>query len=161
MLAALAGGSLARALAMRDAEPSMKEQRDLALALLAPALEGDAAKLWSAVQKLTGFGRTGRERLRLTLEFLQLWLRDILRLRHGAPPDAIVNRDLVKVLQPLAARLDATEIRRRLLVLEEAIRAIDGNVSADLTLFSALARVGGSRAGEGAWPAAPTARWDI
>jgi hypothetical protein len=66
-----------------------------------------------------------------------------------------VNRDLVKVLQPLAARLDATEIRRRLLVLEEAIRAIDGKVSADLTLFSTLARVGGSRAGEGAWPAAP------
>ena len=161
MLAALAGGSLARALAMRDAEPSMKEQRDSALALLAPALEGDAAKLWSAVQKLTGFGRTGRERLRLTLEFLQLWLRDILRLRHGAPSEAIVNRDLVKVLQPLAARLDATEIRRRLMVLEEAIRAIDGNVSADLTLFSTLARVGGSRAGEGAWPAAPTARWDV
>jgi len=161
MLAALAGGSLARALAMRDAEPSMKEQRDSALALLAPALDGNAAQLWSAVQKLTGFGRTGRERLKLTLEFLQLWLRDILRLRHGAGSDAIVNRDLVKVLQPLAARLDATEIRRRLLVIEEAIRAIDGNVSADLTLFSALARVGGSRAGESAWPAHATSRWDV
>ncbi len=161
MLAALAGGSLARALAMRDAEPSMKEQRDAALALLGPALEGDAIKLWAAVQKLTGFGKAGRERLRLTLEFLQLWIRDILRLRHGAPPEAIVNRDLVKLLQPLAERLDATELRRRLLVIEEAIRAIDGNVSADLTLFSALARVGGSRAGEGAWPAHATARWDI
>jgi len=46
-------------------------------------------------------------------------------------------------------------------VLEEALRAIDGNVSADLTLFSALARVGGSRAGEGAWPAHATARWDV
>ena len=45
--------------------------------------------------------------------------------------------------------------------IHEAIRAIDGNVSADLTLFSTLARVGGSRAGEGAWPAAPTARWDV
>ena len=161
MLAALAGGSLARALAMRDAEPSMKEQRDAALALLGPALDGDAARLWGAVQKLTGFGKTGRERLRLTLEFLQLWIRDILRLRHGAPSEAIVNRDLVKVLQPLAAKLDATELRRRLLVIEEAIRAIDGNVSTDLTLFSALARVGGSRAGEGAWPAHATARWDV
>ena len=161
MLAALAGGSLARALVMRDADPGMREQRDAALALLQPALQGDAVQLWKAVQQLTRFGKANREQLKLAVEFLQLWLRDILRLRHGAPPEAIVNRDLVQVLQPLAARLEASEIRRRLLVLEEAVRAIDGNVSPDLTLFSALARVGGSRAGEGAWPAHATARWDV
>jgi DNA polymerase-3 subunit delta' len=161
MLAALASGSLARALAMRNDEVGLKEQRDAALALLEPALAGDATRLWSAVQKLTAFGRTGREKLKLTLEFLQLWIRDILRLRHGAPAESIVNRDRIKVLQPLASQLDAAELRRRLLVLEEAIRAIDGNISSDLALFSALARVGGSRAGEGAWPAHATARWDV
>ena len=59
-----------------------------------------------------------------------------------------------------AMTVDAPEIRRRLMVLEEALRSIDGNVSADLTLFSALARVGGSRMGEGRWPAHSTARWD-
>jgi hypothetical protein len=46
------------------------------------------------------------------------------------------------------------------MVLEEALRAIEGNVSPDLTLFSTLARVGGSRVGEGAWPAHATPRWD-
>jgi hypothetical protein len=46
------------------------------------------------------------------------------------------------------------------MVLEEALRSIDGNITADLTLFSALARVGGARLGEGAWPAHQTARWD-
>jgi DNA polymerase-3 subunit delta' len=161
MLAALSGGSLARALAMRDAEPGMKEQRDAALALLGPAMSGDVGSLWAAIQKTTSFGKAGRERLRQTLEFQQLWLRDILRLRYGAGVEQLVNRDQVKALEQLATRIDAGEIRRRLMVLEEALRSIDGNVSADLTLFSALSRVGGQRLGESAWPAHATARWDV
>jgi hypothetical protein len=110
---------------------------------------------------MTGFGKAGRERLRLALEFHQLWLRDLLRTRYGAAPEQLVNRDLVPRLKELAARIDAVEIRRRLLVLEEALRSIDGNVSADLTLFSTLSRVGGERLGEGAWPAHASARWDV
>jgi DNA polymerase III subunit delta' len=161
MLAALSSGSLARALSMREADPSMKDQRDAALALLAPALNGDPGALWSGIQKTTGFGKAGRERLRQTLEFHQLWLRDLLRTRYGAGAELLVNRDQLARLKELAARIDAAEIRRRLLVLEEALRSIDGNVSADLTLFSTLSRVGGERLGEGAWPAHATARWDV
>jgi DNA polymerase-3 subunit delta' len=159
MLSALAGGSLARALALRDAEPGMKEQRDTAIELL--ALAAEPARLWAAVQKLTGYGKAGRERLRQALEFAQLWQRDLLRVRYGAPAEALLNRDQEKRLRAEATRLDAFEGRRRLLVLEEAIRAIEGNVSPDLTLFSSLARVGGSRVGEGAWPAHATGRWDV
>ena len=161
MLAALSGGSLARALAMRDADPGMLAQRDAALALLSPALSGDVSSLWVAIQKTTAFGKAGRERLRQTLEFHQLWLRDILRLRYGAGVDQLVNRDQVKLLEQLAARIDASEVRRRLMVLEEALRSIDGNISPDLTLFSTLSRVGGQRMGEGAWPTHATARWDV
>src|SRR5262245_2267233 len=161
MLAALASGSLARALSMRDADPDMKTQRDAALALLAPALGGDPSGLWGGVQRTTGFGKAGRERLRLLLEFHQLWLRDLLRARYGAGPDMLVNRDLAARIQDVAARADAGAIRRRLLVLEEALRSIEGNVSADLTLFSALARAGEPRLGEGAWPPHAAARWDV
>ena len=161
MLAALAGGSLARALAMRHADPDMKSQRDAALQMLSPALERNPAQLVKAIQGVTAYGKAGRERLRMSLEFHQLWLRDALHLRYGAAPETLVNRDLVVVLQRLASQLDAAEIRRRLLVLEEALRAIDGNVSPDLTLFSTLARVAGDRLGEGAWPAHATARWDV
>ncbi len=161
MLAALSGGSLARALAMRDADPGMLAQRDAALALLSPALSGDVGSLWAAIQKTTAFGKAGRERLRQTLEFHQLWLRDILRLRYGAGVDQLVNRDQVKRLEQLASGIDATEIRRRLMVLEEALRSIAGNISPDLTLFTTLSRVGGQRMGEGAWPAHATARWDV
>jgi DNA polymerase-3 subunit delta' len=161
MLAALASGSLARALAMRDAEPDMRSQRDAALQMLRPALERKPELLWRAIQQATGFGKAGRERLRMSLEFHQLWLRDALHLRYGAAPETLVNRDQAAMLQELAGRLDAAEIRRRLLVLEEALRAIDGNVSPDLTLFSTLSRVAGDRLGEGAWPAHATARWDV
>jgi DNA polymerase-3 subunit delta' len=161
MLAALAAGSLGRALAMRDVTPDMKSQRDAALQMLTPALERNPAQLVKAIQTVTGYGKAGRERLRMSLEFHQLWLRDALRLRYGAAPETLVNRDLVSVLERLASQLDAAEIRRRLLVLEEALRAIDGNISPDLTLFSALSRVAGDRLGEGAWPAHATARWDV
>jgi DNA polymerase-3 subunit delta' len=160
MLAALSGGSLARALAMRDAEPSMREQRDTALELLSPALDRPG-ELLAAIANATGRGKAGRERLRQVFEFHQLWLRDLLRARYGAPKDALVNRDKEARIRELAAGVDAGEIRRRLLVLEEALRAIDGNVSADLTLFSTLARVAGSRMGEGAWPAHAAGRWDV
>ena len=159
MLGALAAGSLARALAMRDRD--MKKERDDALAMLSPALERNPAQLVKAIQAATSYGKAGREKLRMSLEFHQLWLRDALRLRYGAAPETLVNRDLVPVLQKLSAQIDATEIRRRLLVLEEALRAIDGNISPDLTLFSTLARVAGDRLGDGAWPAHATARWDV
>jgi DNA polymerase-3 subunit delta' len=159
ILAALSGGSLARALAMRDGD--MKKQRDDALAMLNPALERNPAQLVKAIQTVTGYGKAGRERLRMSLEFHQLWLRDVLRLRYGAAPETLVNRDLLPALQRLASQLDAAEVRRRLLVLEEALRSIDGNVSPDLTLFSTLSRVAGDRLGEGAWPAHATARWDV
>ena len=158
MLAALSGGSLGRALVLRGS--GALAQRDAALAMLEPALRGDPATTWRSAQAAARFGKAGRESLRRTLEFQQLWLRDILRIRYGAGREALVHRDREKALRELAARLDATEIRRRLMVLEEAMRALDGNVSADLTLFSTVMRAGGQRLGEHRWPAHATGRWD-
>jgi DNA polymerase-3 subunit delta' len=158
LLAALSGGSLARALVLRDAAPL--EERDQALALLEPALRGDPAALWKAVQGFNRFGRAGREQLRRMVEFHQLWLRDLLRARYGAPREALVNRDREAEVRRQAERTEPAEIRRRLLVLEEMLRAIEGNVSPDLAMFSAMARVAGVRFAEEAWPPHPTARWD-
>jgi len=158
MLAALSGGSLARALALRDAQPL--ELRNQALALVEPALRGDSAGLWKAVQAFNRFGRAGRETLRRLLEFQELWLRDLLRARYGAPRESLVNRDREAEIRRQAERTDATEIRRRLMVLEEALRAIEGNVTADLALFSAMTRVAEPRFREARWPRHATGRWD-
>jgi len=158
VLAALAGGSLARALALRGGDALAK--RDKAMALLAPALKGNAGEMWRGAQGFMSFGRTGREELRRAIEYHQLWLRDVLRARYGGGSESLAFADREPELRALAAQVDATEVRRRLMVLEEALRSIDGNVSADLTLFSTLSRVAGSRMGEGQWPAHGTARWD-
>jgi DNA polymerase-3 subunit delta' len=160
LLAALSTGSLGRALAMRD-EPDMGIERASAEALLAPSAAARPANLWASVQKLTGFGKAGREKLRLRIEFQQLWLRDLLRARYGAPKESLVSPERYDALRAQAASLDAREIRRRLMVLEEALRSIEGNVSPDLTLFSAMARAGGVSLGERGWPAHPTGRWDL
>jgi DNA polymerase-3 subunit delta' len=158
LLAALAGGSLSRALELRD-EAILELSRE-GLALLEPARRGDAAGLWAAAQKFMRYGKTGRESLRRTIEFHQLWLRDLLRARYDAPIETLIHADRVDELRRQAERLDATEIRRRLMVLEEMLRAIEGNVTADLTLFSGLARVAGAHLGEGDWPRHATARWE-
>ena len=161
LLAALSSGSLARALTLRDdqhLEPL--ELRNQALALLEPALRGDGPGLWKAVQGVTRFGKAGRDTLRGMIEFHELWLRDLLRARYGAAREQLVNRDREEDIRRQAANLDAREIRRRLMVLEEMLRAIEGNVSADLTLFSGLARVAGQRLGEGDWPRHAGGRWD-
>ena len=152
MLAALAAGSLTRALVLRGIDAI--GERDQALALLEPARKGDAAGLWKAAQGFTRFGRAGRESLRRVIEFHQLWLRDLLRASVGAPAALLTHRDAEAEIRQEAASLSASEIRRRLMVLEEVLRAIEGNVSADLALFSGAARLAGRRLGEGAWPAA-------
>ena len=106
------------------------------------------------------FGRTGREALRRMVEFHELWLRDLLRARYEAPREALVHRDREKEIRRQAALTDASEIRRRVMVLEEVLRAIEGNVTPELALFSGLSRVAGQRLGEGEWPRPATARWD-
>jgi DNA polymerase-3 subunit delta' len=158
LLSALSGGSLARALTLRDADPIAL--RNEALALLEPARRGDAPALWKAAQSFMKYGRTGRETLRRMIEFHELWLRDVLRARYGATTEQLVNRDREADIRRDAEGLDAREIRRRLMVLEEALRAIEGNVTADLTVFSAMARVAGARWGEGEWPSHASGRWN-
>lgn len=166
LLAALASGSLARALTLRDVKPVGADRpdpvgvRNQALALLDPAERGNSPGLWLASQKFMNYGRTGRESLKRMVEFHELWLRDLLRARYGAAREELVNRDREDELRRQAQTIDAHEIRRRLMVLEEALRSIDGNVTADLTIFSTMARVAGGRLGEGEWPAHPAGRWD-
>ena len=158
LLAAVSGGSLARALAMRGEDP--KIMRDQALALLEPALRQDAFGLWKAVQGYTKFGRAGREALRTLIEFHELWLRDLLRARYGGSEAVLVHADRETEIRRQAERIDGREVRRRLMVLEEVLRSIEGNVAPDLALFSGLARVAGQRLGEDGWPAHLVDRWD-
>jgi len=156
-LAALSAGSLGRALELRGRDQADAERN--AFDLLAPALRQDPAALWVAAQKFMNYGRTGRDRLRAMADFHLLWLRDVLRASCGAPLESLVFAGREPEIRRQAAALDATEIRRRMMVIEEMLRAIEGNVSADATMFSAMIRVAGQRPGEGEWPRHATGRW--
>jgi hypothetical protein len=93
------------------------------------------------------------------VEFQPLWLRDLLRARYGALREELVNRDRESEIRRQAEGAEPAEIRRRLMVLEEMLRTIEGNVTPELSMFSALSRLGGERFAGDAWPPPPTARW--
>ena len=158
MLAALSSGSLGRALQIRGSEP-VKARND-AMALLDLARKGPPGSLWMSAQRLSGFGKAGREGLRRMIDFQLLWQRDLLRARYDAPREQLVNRDREAELRREAATVDATEVRRRLMILEEALRSIDGNIAADATLFSTLSRIANPALSRTGWPRHPAARWE-
>src|SRR5262245_56035415 len=138
LLAAVSAGSLGRALLWRDED--VREARDQAIAMMGPALAKDAGKILADASKVArGWNR---ETLRRVLEFQILWLRDVLRTRYGANADTLVNRDIAADIARAAKGADAAEIHRRLSVLEEVGRAIEGNVNPEMAFFSGLARLG-------------------
>ena len=136
LLAALAAGSLSRALTMRS--ENVAGLRDDALKQLGAANSGDASRILAAANDAAAW--SNREKMRRTLEFQFLLLRDLLRLRHGAPEDTLVNRDRIADLKRVAPAVDVREIRRRTALLEEVVRAIDSNVTPEAAFFSAYAR---------------------
>ena len=162
LLAALASGSLSRALTLRGENVGML--RDEALRALGAANSGDPARALEAASASASW--SNREKMRRTLEFQFLLLRDLLRLRHGAPEDALVNRDKIADLRRVAEAVDVKEIRRRTALLEEVARAIDSNVSPEAAFFSAYARWGRAFAVDAAeradaWPAWNRVRLDV
>jgi DNA polymerase-3 subunit delta' len=136
LLSALAAGSLSRALVSRG--ENVAALRDDALRQLGAANSGDPSKILAAAGEAASW--SNREKMRRTLEFQFLLLRDLLRLRHGAPEETLVNRDRIADLKRVAPGVDVKEIRRRTALLEEVVRAIDANITPEAAFFSAYAR---------------------
>ncbi len=162
LLAALASGSLARALTLRG--ENVAAMRDDALRALGAANSGDPARILAAASEAASW--SNREKMRRTLEFQFLLLRDLLRLKHGAGEDRLVNKDRVADLRKVAGAIEVKEIRRRAALLEEVSRAIDSNISPEVAFFSAYARWGRAFAPTaaeraGAWPAWGKARLEV
>jgi DNA polymerase-3 subunit delta' len=158
LLAPLASGSIGRALQLRDSDPSATQRE--ALDLLALARRGSAVELWKEAQRIMKFGRTGRESLRRMIEFQMLWQRDLLRARCDEPAERFVHREREAEIRREARTVDATEIRRRLAILEESLRSIEGNIAPDATLFSTQSRLADPKRSRTGWPRHPAARWD-
>ena len=162
LLAALASGSLARALTLRS--ENVAGLRDDALRGLGAANSGDPSRILAAAGEAASW--SNREKMRRTLEFQFLLLRDLLRLKHGAPEASLVNRDRIADLRKVAGGIEVREIRRRAALLEEVARAIDSNITPELAFFSAYARWGrslapGTAERAEAWPGWGRVRLDV
>jgi len=134
-LAALARGSLARAVMLLD--ENVAEVRRWALRVA--TLEGDALIECLSSDVLGDWRRWDARRVRHVAEVLMTWYRDVLGLQHGAAADRLVNRDARKVLGSEAKRLSVTAIGSRVKRLEALVQAVENQVSPSHALFAALA----------------------
>lgn len=109
LLAALAGGSLGRALALT---PEALEGRARILEELEGLHARDFRPLLALAERIASGGRESAE---ILLDAIGLFYRDAAILAEGGPEEAIANRDLLPLLRRAAARgtLDALGRYRR------------------------------------------------
>jgi DNA polymerase-3 subunit delta' len=134
-VAALADGSVGRALALRAAEQT--GARQLAIDMLARAARaGDARTRLDSVKPLTakrsgggGGPRTDREQVALHLLALSSLLRDVSILATGADTQLLANLDLESGLATLARHFDGDRAVRAFTAVDRAQDALERNVS--------------------------------
>ena len=129
LAAALGRGSLTRAAAL--VQEDVTALRDQALAFL--GLPTGDPRVHEAVQDLAG--RKDRSLIERLLDFGLLWQGDLLRALSGSALP-LANRDREGDARAEAARTSLEEIRRRTRALEDARRAMAGNVYLPLVLYN-------------------------
>jgi hypothetical protein len=93
LIAALAQGSIKRALAVVDAD-FLSKRREL-IALFAEQAAGSYESLFYVAKTATDDSQT----IPQMLDFLNMWYRDLYLLMHGFPQEALCNQDAVPELQ--------------------------------------------------------------
>jgi len=146
LLASLSGGSLGRAIEMR--EDGLLELRDRVLPLFTEATQANSAeaglsRVASALDAASG---------QRAVELLLLWHRDLLAARQNLPREGWVHADRAEEIARIATTVSLAELRRRVELLEELSDALSHRVNPELSLHAALTRwKSGARAGE-LWP---------
>jgi DNA polymerase-3 subunit delta' len=115
MVAAMAGGSLSRALGF---DPDALAERK-ALIERFEALSPTDARGWLELAETQGEDRVTAE---AALDILQVWLRDVALAQVGA--GRLVNADVAALAQTAAAKVSPAGLQRRLMLIEEARNAI-------------------------------------
>jgi DNA polymerase-3 subunit delta' len=113
--AAMAGGSLARAMDLDPAALGVRREVIERFEALGPT----DARGW--LQFAEEFGE-GRARAEICLDVLGVWLRDVAAAQVGQ--GGLINSDLTALAQKAAAKVSAGAIHRRALLLDEARNAI-------------------------------------
>lgn len=131
-LAALAQGCPGRALSAM-ASPGWLEEREVTLAALRSALEGDAEARLETAAQLAGARSAGRERLTGLLDTWRTWWRDLLLYQTGCT-GALVYLDREPDYRAYAPRLDVPQARAALELLAATRDRLERNANPRLTL---------------------------
>ncbi len=121
VLAAMAQGSLGRAVQLTDEE--FLQARDGVLASLSRTLSGDLADVLAEVEEIGG-GRSGRDRLEMSLDLMEMWFRDLLFCRLGVDERLLVNHDRTEELQRFTAKTSSRQLLRWI----ERVRTVRGSL---------------------------------
>lgn len=133
LAARISFGSYSRAAKLL--ETGITELRDGALKYLISILVSDTAEIVSISRNITA--KNDKERTKQFLFFLNIWLRDLLRVRNLGSEDAnVVNFDLLERLTKLDKNYPNADIYRIILELEEAEKLIGQNVQLALILVN-------------------------
>ena len=125
-IAAMAAGSVTRALALLDAR--VQRRRAWLMAQLTDPAGPSAPALMALAEKLA------REQSDLAgdLDLIGAWLRDVAVARDC--PEQVVHQDLLAPLTAIARRLPAEEVAEAVTALQEAHRRLRANANPRLSL---------------------------
>jgi DNA polymerase-3 subunit delta' len=133
-LAVLSEGRLGEALKM-DPNDIKAARREL-LPLTDPASLHSVTALLAAAEALAK-----TDRAQEALAWLTRWLRDLLLVRVGADPDALLNLDCLPALQAMAGQLDVTALLDLLGDIEVLEQQVTRNLNMQLALECILLRL--------------------
>lgn len=128
LLASCSGGSIARALNLRQGD-FLEMRRALLERMASPALR----EPW---QRLSFLGELGQERRSLAerLAVMRSCWRDALVVRETGTADLLIHRDCEAEIRTLADRRTGEEILNNIRLIDRAIAALDQNANKQLTL---------------------------
>ncbi len=138
LIASLAGGSLGRAMDLKD-EDSIVRTRDEAVSLL--ATRPDPASIEARVREWAG--RLDPNAVRRNVELLLIWCHDLLVMKYDLPEGFLSNLDRKQDLATAARTTELQRIRAWIDALEEMVDSTDRNVNPALSLYETLHRIAG------------------
>jgi len=122
MIAFLSEGSLGRALNLDD---KILSDRNELISRLSRVETDFASSVLGVVESiLRGSSNDDNEKLKIYLEFILLWLRDLISVKIGLDEDLLMNKHLISVSREYAGRYSLEKILEKLNFAEQVSNSI-------------------------------------
>ncbi|MEN6465320.1 MAG: DNA polymerase III subunit delta' [Syntrophaceae bacterium] len=132
-LAAISGGSLGKALEMKDNDYAARREELIdKLALIATPLD--------FYPVLAGMG-SDRDLILEGLEIMKTWFRDIVVFGETGEDRQVFNRDRIDVIREAAGRISKQELLNSIKIINAAVRALEQNANRQLLLEMMMFRL--------------------